>query len=279
MDRIINIIKEHKELWFLIPILMYVISFTTEYLYFAHFKIDIIYYFSPLSLIFSFASIFITPFLIGTIHLAATLGLRFVLHNTKHKHISLRILSLAIFLILYISKRYSQFSLHYDLAFSNYTMMYMIVFCISTIDQIKNNGLAWLGASFVLICCFTKNYSDTSIHYAQSGFLNAVSFNYNGEFVHSNASDKIYIGETTDFLFLYNNQNECSQVFKKSNIDSLIIKKPAQMYHPGKIISENYEYEELKQRIKLHKLNSKDSVFLKLSKEPKTTEYHRRSKI
>ena len=269
MEEFIEKIKAHKELWFIVPILMYVISFVLEYTYYQSFDLNIVPYISPLGLIFSFASLFIGFFIVGCMHLVTGLMIKFALSESKYKDQSFLSLMFPGVLILYLVQRYCELSIHTKEIIMNYIIMFMMVFVFLSFKQLRENFAFMLGMIFVMICSFVINFNGGRTHYNMWGGLNAVCFNYNGKYVHSNSTDKVYIGETTDFLFLHDKYKKETKVYKKSNIDSLVILPPCMTLTNGMIIhNQNYEIEDIKRRWRLKQLTHDDSTYLKL--RPKT---------
>ena len=267
LEVLIEKIKAHKDLWFIVPILMYVISFVLEYTYYQSFELDVIPYISPLDLIFSFASVFIGIFIVASIHLVSGVLIKLALSKSKWKNTSQRNLMIPGVFVIYLIWKYFELSLQTREIITGYVLMFMVAFAFLSFKQIQNNSSLMLGVIFVMIVGFILNFNESRTAHNSNGALNAVSFNYNGEYIHSNSTNKVYIGETNDFLFLHDKLKKATNVYKKSNIDSLVILPPCITLSHGKIIhNQNYEFEDIKRRLRLKQLTSNDSIYLKLIK-------------
>lgn len=236
MNEFVEKIKKHKELWFIVPILMYVISFVLEYTYYQNFHINIVPYISPLGLIFSFASLLIGFFIVGSIHLISLIIFKSVLSEFIWKNKSSYTFFVPGLFILYLVQEYCELSLNYKFIIMNYIFMVMIVFGYHSFKTILNDFVSKLAMIFLLITILVSCLNGYRNFFAISGGLNSVSFKYNGKYVQSNSKDKIYIGETTDFLFLHDKEKKQNKVYKKSNIDSLVILQPYIKLYQGRII-------------------------------------------
>lgn len=249
MKEFVEKIKEHKELWFIVPILMYVISFVLEYTYYQSFDLNIVPYISPLGLIFSFASLFIGFVIVGCMHLFSGLMIKFALSESKWKDQSLKSLMTPGILILCLMHRYAELAILTREIIMNYIIVFLMAFIFFSFKQIRENFALRIGMIFVIVCALVISFNNGRTHFNIWGGLNALSFNYNGNFIHSNSTDKVYIGETSDYLFLHDKYKKTTTVYKKANIDSLVILPPCITLVDGKIIrNQSYEIEEIKRR-------------------------------
>jgi len=149
-------IKKHKELWFIIPILIYVISFVLEYTYYQNFYINIVPYISPLGLILSFASLLIGFFIVGSIHLISLIIFKSVLSEFTWKNKNSLTFFLPGILILFLVQEYCELSLNYKFTIMNYIIIFMVVFAYNSLKIILDDFVSKLAMIFLLISIFIK---------------------------------------------------------------------------------------------------------------------------
>ena len=228
-QNLITTIKEYKDLWFIIPILIYAFSFLSEYYYYNYFNLNIIYYLSATDLIFSFANKVVGTFVVGFIvYICSFLIIELFRPIKAFAYI---VICLASGILLALNARWGQtykeeISIVTAISLYYFAIKFIVVgYSISNATPLsKNRQIRFLQFTILIGLLFAMKTILIKSQITQiTGAGKHMEFNYDGHQIISNKSTRIYIGETSNFIFLYNIFKEATTVYKKEVIITQII--------------------------------------------------------
>jgi hypothetical protein len=218
-----------SEYWFLIPVLIYTFSFGTEYTYYKAFEIDIVYYVSTNDLIFLFGTYFIGYVITVIFALILT-----ILVNSIVKPLIWQIAVKLILSLLFLCLSYKNYFIFnkesWGLSFWSFfwSCKELLKYFTAWRKKIERkpyesitSGITITGILIILLLIQSISLY-FKIDLALKGGERHIEFTYNGNTIESNKDTRIFLGETSNFIFFYNKKNKSASFFKKENIDNKI---------------------------------------------------------
>jgi hypothetical protein len=225
-----NLVRNLRENLPIITILYYLLCGMTIWLYYSNFKIDILSYCSikdmlafPIdALIFI---IIIPTYLFGILTL--TKGKVFKVGIWFKTRLNNRYFKMALFVSIVLFLVFIGFKAPYT--FSYVALLFSIVLiCWGLFKYLlyfEKIDYLFVSIGFILFLLISIHIKVDNIKYRNHYFSqsNHISFKYNSESV-TTSNDRRWIGQTSEYLFLYDRRSESTEVYKMSEIDSLRFK-------------------------------------------------------
>lgn len=214
-------IQEIKEYVPIFSVVLFANSFMYLYFYYSVFNVKITSYITISEITFNFLNQFMW-FLV----IAAFFFLTYLILKKKQKNnLQNTMLSFFILLIFLISIILNYFIIKNN-PFFNYFLNTITVITFSMALRTRADDAKTI---YYVFCIFLGSLfiiGFNSSEYARSiqkdTIVKNVSFKYD-DLIYKTSNKLVYIGETQNYIFLYNRIDSSTLIFKSSNIDSLVI--------------------------------------------------------
>jgi len=222
-----NILKNIRENLPIITLLYYLLCGLTIWIYYSSFNIDILSYCNIKDIIaFPIDALFIsvfTPIYLFSI-LTLTKGVESKLRDWIKTNLNLRLFELillVLFLLLlaFIGFRAPYMIYYVALLFSIFLICLGLLRYVLYYEKIEHLSVI---CGFILFLLFFIDIKVDNIKHRSRYLFKSThtSFRYNSEIV-STTIDKRWIGQTSEYIFIYNRNSKSTEVYKMSEIDSL----------------------------------------------------------
>lgn len=222
-----NILKNIRENLPIITLLYYLLSGLTIWVYYSNFDVAILSYCNLNDIIaFPIDAIFIAA--ITPVYL---LGLLLAIKNVESRpltwfknKLNSKLLKLLVFIVFVLFFTYVALKAPYTLSYGALLFSILLI-CWGLFKYILYNekvDYLFVSMGFILFLLFTIHIKVDNIKNRNNNlpFSYKLSFKYNSDNV-STTIDKRWIGQTSEYIFLYNRKSKSTEVYKMSEIDSL----------------------------------------------------------